>query len=277
MNSNEIVQRQIVNLLWTGGWDSTFRLLDLLLVKEKVVQPYYIIDSDRCSTGLELRAMKDIKQRLFSKHPQIKDLLRPTRYKEMNDILPNLKITQSFELIRDRKGIGSQYDWLARFANEEGLEDLEMSVADKDGRVFSVLKPGMLCSGAGEDACFEIDRKYKDVDVFEVFKNFRFPIFNLTKVDMDTISRKEGFREFMQLTWFCHRPRANGSACGICNPCICAVQEGMGWRLSLLSRVRYYLWMPLRKMRQVLQKYPGLYEVIRKLKRGNGSRRGVNR
>ena len=33
-----------VKLLWTGGWDSTFRLLQLLLLYEKKVQPYYIID-----------------------------------------------------------------------------------------------------------------------------------------------------------------------------------------------------------------------------------------
>ena len=29
-------------LLWTGGWDSTYRLLDLLLVQKQHVQPYYV-------------------------------------------------------------------------------------------------------------------------------------------------------------------------------------------------------------------------------------------
>src|SRR5688572_33020809 len=33
-----------VALLWTGGWDSTFRLLMLLLVERRAVQSYYIVD-----------------------------------------------------------------------------------------------------------------------------------------------------------------------------------------------------------------------------------------
>ena len=37
--------RMATPLLWTGGWDSTFRLLSLLLREQREVQPYYILDS----------------------------------------------------------------------------------------------------------------------------------------------------------------------------------------------------------------------------------------
>ncbi len=72
---------QAANLLWTGGWDSTFRLLELLLVKGKVVQPYYIIDADRNSTGMELRTMEELKRRIFAEYPGATNLLRPTIFK----------------------------------------------------------------------------------------------------------------------------------------------------------------------------------------------------
>lgn len=41
---------KIFNLFWTGGYDSTFRLCEMLLVEDKIVQPYYInfeLDNDK--------------------------------------------------------------------------------------------------------------------------------------------------------------------------------------------------------------------------------------
>ena len=39
----------IKKVLWTGGWDSTFRVLYLVLVEKCQVQTYYIIDPFRWS------------------------------------------------------------------------------------------------------------------------------------------------------------------------------------------------------------------------------------
>lgn len=215
----------ITNLLWTGGWDSTFRLLYLLLVKEKAVQPYYIIDSDRLSTGLELRTMKDIKQRLFAEYPKIQNLLLPTQYKELHDIQPNKNITQSFKRIRNNHFMGSQYDWLPRFAHEAGIKDMELAV-HRDDKAHKIVKLYVIQSGIEKDSSYEVDRKFEGSDEYSLFKYFRFPIFNLRKVDMQIISRNKGFYDYMELTWFCHRPRANGTPCGVCNPCIYTMEEG---------------------------------------------------
>src|ERR1700745_3309718 len=100
------MENETVNLLWTGGWDSTFRLLDLLLVKQKKVQTFYIIDPDRRSAGIELRTMATIKQYLLEKHPQISRSLQPTRYKHLNDICKNKQITESYDRLRKRYLIG---------------------------------------------------------------------------------------------------------------------------------------------------------------------------
>lgn len=51
-----------IKILWTGGWDSTFQLLRLLFLDKQPVEPYYLIDEERPSTGIELLTMKRIRQ-----------------------------------------------------------------------------------------------------------------------------------------------------------------------------------------------------------------------
>ena len=58
---------RMVKLLWTGGWDSTFRLIQLA-VKGAKVQPYYIILEDRRSTLKEIGQMSRIKKDLELKY-----------------------------------------------------------------------------------------------------------------------------------------------------------------------------------------------------------------
>ncbi len=69
---------EIVRMFWTGGWDSTYRLLYLVLVKKQPVQPYYIIDPDRASFPTEIRAMVRIKEMIFERCPEARMLIRPT-------------------------------------------------------------------------------------------------------------------------------------------------------------------------------------------------------
>ena len=55
-----------INLLWTGGWDSTYRLLEILLIEKKVVQTYYLIDQTRLSHELEMKRMDEIRKLGFN-------------------------------------------------------------------------------------------------------------------------------------------------------------------------------------------------------------------
>ncbi|MEM2293044.1 MAG: hypothetical protein QXX41_07180, partial [Nitrososphaerota archaeon] len=75
-----------VNLFWTGGWDSTFRLLYLVFVKKKSVQPFYIVDTGRPSTLHELRAMHVIKEEVAKRDPQLANLIKPTIIVSVHDI-----------------------------------------------------------------------------------------------------------------------------------------------------------------------------------------------
>lgn len=51
------MDKKSVNLFWTGGWHSTFRLIQLVLLHQKVVQPYYLIDHYKKSTLFKTCAM----------------------------------------------------------------------------------------------------------------------------------------------------------------------------------------------------------------------------
>jgi len=255
----------VVKLLWTGGWDSTYRLLDLLLVRGKPVRPYYIIDSDRRSTGLEIRAMRRIKRMLIETHPETKRLLLPTRFEELHDIKPNKNITESFQELRRAYPLGSQYDWLARFADERGIHDLELCI-HVDDKAHKVLEPAVRRIGSTDDNCFVIREGVQDSAEYSVFRFFRFPCFELSKLDMERLSTQAGFRDLMELTWFCHRPRANGTACGCCAPCRFTIEEGLGRRVPLLSRIRYRI-SPGRVARSVLMRFRATRILIGKVRK----------
>jgi hypothetical protein len=62
-------------------------------------------------------------------------------------------------------------------------------------------------------------------------------LFEVTKLDMAREADDRGWRPFMDMTWFCHSP-IRGKPCGICNPCLYTIEEGLGDRLPRLSRVR---------------------------------------
>ena len=229
-----------IHLLWTGGWDSTFRLLHALLLERKIVQPFYIIDSDRQSTGVELWTMKNIKSRLFATRPETRGLLLPTHLRELFDIPPNPALTRAFESVRARIFLGSQYEWLPRFCEETGVADIELCI-HKDDKAHKVLEAFSIKSGDEDGFRYSVDPALQGSEEYALFKYFRFPIFDLTKIDMQAMAAKAGFDDLMELTWFCQSPRSGFRPCGVCNPCVYTMEEVLGRRIPFVSRVRFHL------------------------------------
>jgi len=52
-----------INIFWTGGWDSTFRMLQLA-EKQVIIQPYYLKDN-RKSEELELNTIKILTEEIL--------------------------------------------------------------------------------------------------------------------------------------------------------------------------------------------------------------------
>ena len=241
------------HLLWTGGWDSTFRLLQLLLVERRCVQPYYVIEGARRASA-EQSAMRSIRELLRTSHPEASARLQETIEIPLDQIAADAHIFSHYENALYFGFIGGQYEWLARMCAQRGITDMELAIHcdDKARKLLEELIDG---SRRRLDPRCAGDARY------ELFHRFSFPLFDMTKQQMRSAARKEGFEEFMTLTWFCHRPRA-GQPCGVCNPCIYTIEEGLADRVPLAGRIRYRVRV-LPRLRRLLTRHPGLYMRVR--------------
>ncbi len=230
---------ETVHLLWTGGWDSTFRLLDLLLLKQRTVQPHYLIDCGRSSFAREIQTIRSLKNLLLEKVPSVRPCLLPTIFTEIGDIRPNPVITEQFGRLRARSYLGDQYEWLARYAEEAGLSDLELSI-HKDDKAHDFLEHSVARASARSDSSYRLRSDPPDPDL-QLFRYFSFPLFEMQKLEMQQVSVKHGFDDLMEHTWFCHEPLWNGKPCGTCAPCRYTREEGLGRRIPRIGQMRYFL------------------------------------
>lgn len=229
-----------VHLLWTGGWDSTFRMLYLMKVLKRTVQPHYIIDADRRSTSEELLVRDKIKDAIFSLYPETRQLLCPTTLFDNTELPEMPDITQSFNRLRQRVPIGSQYEWMAKYCVMQGLQGVETCI-HTGGIANKLLDPMVKLTEESKDHYYSVDSQYKNTDEFQLFGHYRFPVYDRSKVYMEKVARDNGWFDIMKLTWFCLRPMANHTPCGRCHPCGLVMREGMTWRLPLISRILYYI------------------------------------
>lgn len=233
-----------IKLLWTGGWDSTFQLLRLLLKHCLPVVPYYLEDPTRASTGIELRTMQRIGEELRRAYPHVCELLHPLRRYPVDSLRPDDEIAHALRAIRKRSYIGSQYAWLPAFCKRHGLDGIELSV-HIDDRVQALVAP--LVRGferAGKYRSFRLDPRHAGSPEYTLFRYFGFPLFGIDKRGMGREAEFEGWDGIMAMTWFCHRP-LRGKPCGTCAPCVYAIEEGMAGRIPRTRRALSFFYRKL--------------------------------
>ncbi|NLI54044.1 MAG: hypothetical protein GX417_06915 [Clostridiales bacterium] len=218
------------NVLWTGGWDSTFRVLELAIIKKEVVQPHYILDNERASTPQELQAMEQIKELMIRKFPYTKDLILDHRFMNKNDIPPNETISQDFDKLLSMSHLGAQYEWLGRYADSNGLNDLELCI-ENGGGLASIIHSSVKKIDDNNDSYYVLALENLPYPEMKIFQYYHFPVFELSKLQMGELAAEYDFRDIMEHTWFCHNPRKNGSPCGMCTPCKLTRKEGLGRRV----------------------------------------------
>ncbi len=229
---------RITNLLWTGGWDSTFRLLQLLTVHRYKVQTHYIIDENRLSFKAELKAMEKIRNKILRKFPESDRLFFPVITYDLSKIHANNDITMKFKKALSHV-MGEQYEFLIRYTVEFGLNDIELCIQNDQGRVGNFLKPYLFSFEKNGLKKFRlIDRPvHEDISIL---KYFTYPVFALSKLEMKKNAKKNEFDDIMEMTRFCHKP-IKDNACGICVPCQDAVNAGLGYRIPYKGHIRYWL------------------------------------
>jgi 7-cyano-7-deazaguanine synthase len=191
-----------VPILWTGGWDSTFRVLQLLLVERRSVQPHYVLNPERPGLHRELGARSAITAAVSQRLPEGVRLL-PTAFALRDEVPVGRWRATVLDL-----GLSFQNAWLAAIVEQRGWAGIELCISRSDANWTSYFERdadgrASLVDGPGRD----------------LFGLFRYPLIDLTRRDMVAISREHGFLDLLQLRWFCWFPSERGRACGTCPPC----------------------------------------------------------
>ena len=222
-----------VHVLWTGGWDSSYRIIWLMHHSDAVVQPWYAIDEMRNSIGREVSAMRRIREQLAERDARFGSRILPTRFQPREQIPPNPEVSQQYQRLSERMRVGTQYSYLGRFARSLGIT-LELSMHDKGHGLGKAVYPH---TEPVETPYGRVLRLRADAPpLLDLFRPYVFPLLGLSKREMGQEARRSGYDHLLELTWFCHTPR-NGRPCGRCRPCQQVIQGGMHHRMPLTSQV----------------------------------------
>ena len=118
-----------VNVLWTRGWDSTFRILQLS-TKEIIIQPYYLKDN-RKSEKKELDTIYSLTKEIRSL-ASTRCILNELITMSVSDVDKDKDISQAYKEVcqmlkkLNNGHLGTQYEWLARFS--KNMSHLELSI-----------------------------------------------------------------------------------------------------------------------------------------------------
>ena len=127
--------------------------------------------------------MKDIRKALETLDHTVEQRLLPTQIFKIGDIPADPEITSAYESVAAKFPLGRQYDWLARLARSQEVT-LELGV-HRDDKFHDVL---------GEEVRPTQSGSYSIAGTSDpnltVFSNFEFPIFNMTKVEMQEQAQK---------------------------------------------------------------------------------------
>ncbi len=249
-----------IDLLWTSGWDSTFRLMQLLLVEERVVQPHFIYFDRRVSTEMELSCIAKITAKIKQRFPSAGELLLPLIRCDALDISVDKTTRSIYRKLIKTYYIGNQYIQLSDYCRFKGIKHMELSIHrdDKAHHLIEQYVKKVEINGLPET---KLDEAIALENISWLFGDYLFPVFDLTKKDMELYAKEHHFDDIMEMTWFCHNPLPDGNPCGYCNPCIYTIQEGMGHRIPFQDDPKYRVYRfvfrllePWRKAKRVLRR-----------------------
>ena len=240
------MENKAVEILWTGGWDSTYRMVELSR-KEGTVKPVYVYGDNRPSELYERKAMNDILDAL-RKHKETKATFLPIEFIDKKQIPENEKVTNAYKIIHESTGLGPQHEYLGRLAFQRpGIELGHEHGVSAEGHLTKALNQ-FCCvypNPAGEGYYFDKDKSTKEGTL--VLGNFAYSIMDKTEEDMARNIKEWGYEDVMKLIWFCHNP-IKGKPCGVCHPCKVKVGSGMAYLLpevALKRRKKYDALKPL--------------------------------
>lgn len=238
IQADDSTESNVVHLFWTGGWDSTFRLLQLLFIENKTVQPHYIIDENRRSCWKEIESKISIQYELLQAYPRLNRKLRPTIYTSITEVQTDQSLTDSARRIKMKLKIDPQYDWLSRYCRQYDIQKMDLCIIRfggkyRDDPLIENLKQ------AKNETFSKNDELLNDISY--LFSCFHLPFLDKTKNQLLKEAKKQDWMEFMNKTWFCYyplfHPLKGYVPCSACVTCRNQYKHDFQWRIPLYSRV----------------------------------------
>lgn len=250
--------RRSVNLLWTGGLDSTYRLVELS--REDIdLNLYYVVNKNRRSLEEEKQTMKDILA-ILRKNPASRARISPVNFIDKDDYEPIPDyISRSFKVLEGQFTLGSQYEWLANI--DLHFPNLERSFerVEKPSPHFldNISNADLILHDQGIFAYYTLSEKNSQA-MKDIFGRARFPqsVAQKTKKELYDIMLAQGYEDIANRTWFCSFPY-KGEPCGYCGPCRNVVKEEMAFRLPKSAMKRYRMkvfWLIRHKLLKIMGK-----------------------
>lgn len=237
-------QQSIVYILWTGGWDSTFRIVELSRIYT-YIQPIYVIDPNRKSKEYEIDAMNKIIKALQNRK-ETRAKFFPIKFWKLEDIPQDEEISRAYKTIHSKTNLGSQHEWLAWLGKiYPGMEmGTEAGIPETSHIIDAISR---YCDLEIIDGIGRIKPETSTKEGNLVLGWFTYPIIMKTERDMVKQIRKWGYEDIMKLIWFCHRPIA-GKPCGFCHPCEVKIESDMEWLLSPSAIKNYMIHKKIQKI-----------------------------
>lgn len=231
-------KKRMVHILWTGGLDSTYRVVELSK-QDCIIQPHYIT-TDALFRKYELSAIESITMLLKENEKTIATILPPIIVNE-KDIPKYPDIKFAWAMLQDKKNFKSgQYQMLARYARQSKLK-MELGIQfSKNGSLVKILDESELISHPQYNDVMLIDpvKGQENYASYILFRDFLFPksLFHKMKNEEVEVLKKEGYDLVLKNVWSCFSP-IWGLPCGHCFACRCAKKEGVGDMIPVIGNM----------------------------------------
>ena len=271
------MDNRVVHIFWTGGLDSTYRVVELSRT-ECVIQPHYIIINGRSTVDNELRAISDITAILNSDKRTKAKILPPEKCSK-NELEEYSDILSAWELLHKiKKFNSSQYPLLAGYARQKKLK-VEMGIQfSENGTVVKVVDEAYLIDCPDNDDVMMIDpeRGSQEWASYTLFKDILFPksLYHKTKREEIEELKNLGYDKVLKKVWTCFHP-VLGMPCGHCFPCKSAMKEGAGMMIPftgyILGGLRLYYGKFLKNTKKLLRRIlpQKVYKMLRSIYSAN--------
>lgn len=237
------MEKREVHILWTGGMESTYRVVELSKT-DCVIQPHYIIykyRGKRKSKDYELRAIRKITE-ILKKDDRTRATIMPPIIYDFNvqdaiEYYPDIR--EAGVILEKMKGyVSRQYLMFSCYARHENLK-LEAGVRfSSHGSIGRVVDTSFLVRHPQYDDILMIDpeKGKEEWASYTIFKDFYFPksLYHKEKSDEASELLNDGYREVVKNVWSCYDP-IFGMPCGHCSPCRGAKLEGTGYLIPFMG------------------------------------------